>query len=124
LSATLQKRAPIPRPITVDGTNALNAENVTVVATNFLKRIGNKGHLKPKKVSLKEKLYTVEVEMKKLTAIVRVDSETREIKEYEIQARGEEAPLVSLSPKTLIIMIGISAVIFVALHSAFRMIGF
>jgi len=101
----------------------LNAETVTAIATGFLKRIGNKGGLKPKRVSLEEGIYTVEVEMKKLTAIVRVDAETHEIKEYEIQAKGEEAPYVSISPKIIIIIFGVSAAVYVALYFAFKMFG-
>lgn len=101
----------------------LNAEAVTAIATGFLKRIGHKGGLKPKRVSLEEGVYTVEIEMKKLAAIVRVDSETHEIKEYEIQAKGEEAPLLSISPKTIIIVFGISAIVHVTLSFAFKMIG-
>lgn len=101
----------------------LNAEAVTAIATGFLKRIGHKGGLKPKRVSLEEGVYTVEIEMKKLAAIVRVDSETHEIKEYEIQAKGEEAPLQSISPKTIIIVFGISTSVHVTLSFVFKMIG-
>jgi len=101
----------------------LNAEMVTAIATGFLKRIGNKGGLKPKRVSLEEGMYTVEVEMKKFTAIVRVDSETHEIKEYEIQPKSEEAPFVSISPKTIIVTIGVSAIVYVALYFAFKTFG-
>jgi hypothetical protein len=101
----------------------LNAETVTAIATGFLKRIGNKGGLKPKRVSLEEGMYIIEVEMKKLTAIVRVDSETHEIKEYELQAKGEEAPFLSISPKILMVMFAISAVAYVAFHFMFKMLG-
>jgi hypothetical protein len=101
----------------------LNAETVTAIATGFLKRIGNKGGLKPKRVSLEEGMYTVEVELKKLTAIVRVDAETHEIKEYEIQTKGEEAPFLSVSPKILIVMFAISAIAYIALHFMFKMLG-
>jgi len=96
---------------------------VTAIATSFLKRIGNKSGLKPKRVSLEERIYTVEVEMKKLTAIVRVDSETHEIKEYEIQPKGEEAPLVSISLKIIMIIFGVSAAAHVVLYFAFKMFG-
>jgi len=54
----------------------LNAESVTTIATSFLERIGRKGGLKPKRVSLEKGIYTVEVEMKKLTAIIHVDAES------------------------------------------------
>jgi hypothetical protein len=102
---------------------ALNAETVTIIATTFLKRIGNKGNLKPKRVSLEEGVFSVEVEMKKLAAIVRIDSETHEIKEYEIQPKGEETPFISISPKILLIMLGISAAVYVAFYFAFKMLG-
>lgn len=123
MAATLQKRVPGALTSAIPLTKALNAETVTTIATGFLKRIGHKGGLKPKRVSLEEGVYTVEVEMKKLAAIVRVDSETHEIKEYEIQPKGEEAPLLSVSPKTLIIMLGISAVVYIVLSFAFKMVG-
>lgn len=101
----------------------LNAETVTAIATSFLKRIGNKGSLKPKRVALEGGIYTVEVEMKKLTALVRIDSETREITEYEIQRKGEEASFTFISPKIIMVMFGISAAIYVALHFVFKMFG-
>lgn len=123
MAATLQKRAPGALTTAMPQARALNAEAVTTIATSFLKRIGHKSNLKPKRVTLEEGVYTVEVEMKKLAAIVKIDSETHEIKEYEIQAKGEEAPLVAISPKMLIIVFGISAVVYVALTFAFKMLG-
>ena len=119
----MQKRAPGPLTMAIPQGRALNAEAVTTIATSFLKRIGHKSNLKPKRVTLEEGVYTVEVEMKRLAAIVKIDSETHEIKEYEIQAKGEEAPLVAVSPKVLIIVFGISAVVYVALTFAFKMLG-
>jgi hypothetical protein len=104
-------------------TKTLNAETVTVIATGFLKRVGHKGGLKPKRVALEEGIYTVEVEMKKLAAIVRVDAETHEIKEYEIQTKGEEAPFISISPKIIIIMFGVSAAAYITLYFVFKMFG-
>ncbi|MEM3536536.1 MAG: hypothetical protein QXF44_02040 [Candidatus Bathyarchaeia archaeon] len=123
MSATLQKRAPGALTSAAAQVKELNAETVTTIATSFLKRIGNKGGLKPKRVSLEEGVYTVEVEMKKLVAIVKVDSETHTIKEYEIQSKGEEASLISISPKILGIFFGISAAVYVALYFAFKMFG-
>jgi hypothetical protein len=102
----------------------LNAETVTVIATNFLKRIGHKSGIKPKRVSLEEGVYIVEIEMKKLMAIVRVDAETHEIKEYEIQPKGEETSFVSISPKIIAVTFGISAAVYVALYFTFQMFGF
>jgi hypothetical protein len=124
VSATLQRRT--SGVITPAGsqTKTLNAETVTAIATGFLKRIGHKGGLKPKRVSLEEGIYTVEAEMKKLTAIVKVDAETHEIKEYEIQPKGEEAPFVSISPKIIVVTFGVSAIVYIALYFAFKMFGF
>jgi len=101
----------------------LNAESVTGIATGFLKRIGHKGGLKPKRVTFEEEVYTVEVEMKKLSAIVRVDAKSHEIVAYEIQPKGEETPFVSISPKILITLLGVSAAVYVMMYFAFKTIG-
>ena len=124
MAATLQKRPSGALSSAFPQARTLNAESVTIIATGFLKRIGNKGVLKPKKVSLEEGVYSVEVEMKRLSAVVKVDAETHEIKEYEVQAKAEEAPLFSLSPKTLIIIVGVSGVVNVAFYFAFKTLGF
>lgn len=124
MSATLQRRPPGALTSAMPQVKTLNAETVTIIATGFLKRIGNKGGLKPKRVSLEEGVYTVEVELKKFTALVRVDAETHEIKEYEIQPKGEENQFVSVSPKIIIVTFGISAVVYVALYFAFKFFGF
>ena len=122
MSATVQRRAS-GALTSATQPKTLNAETVTVIATGFLKRVGNKGGLKPKRVSLEEGMYTVEVEMKKLTAIVRIDAETHEIKEYEIQPKGEETPFISISPKMVMVVFGVSAVVYVVLYFAFKMFG-
>jgi hypothetical protein len=121
LSAVLQKKT--PGVVTPAQMKRLNAESVTAIATGFLKRIGHKGSIKPKRVSLEEGVYTVEVEMKKLTAIIHVDAETQEITAYEIQPKSEESSLTSFSPKIIILVFGIAAAANVALHFAFKMFG-
>jgi hypothetical protein len=124
LSATLQKR---PLGVLTSASaqpKELNAESVTAIATSFLKRIGHKGGLKPKRVSLEEDVYTVEVEMKRLAAIVQVDAKTHEIKAYEIQPKGEEASSFAVSPKNLVITFGVSAGAYVTLYLVFKMLGF
>ena len=123
MSATVQRRPSGTLTSATPQTKTLNAETVTIIATGFLKRVGHKGGLKPKRVSLEEGIYTVEVEMKKLTAIVRVDAETHEIKEYEIQTKGEEAPFISISPKIIMLMFGVSVAAYIALYFAFQMFG-
>ena len=123
LATALQKRPPgVVTPATPQ-LKRLNAESVTAIATGFLKRIGHKGVLKPKKVSLEEGIYTVEVEMKKFTAMIHVDAETQEITSYEIQPKGEETSSVSFSPKTIMVIVVITAVVSVALHFAFKFLG-
>jgi len=122
--SALQKRTSHAITSATSQIKRLNAENVTVIATNFLKRIGNKSGLKPKRVSLEEGAYIVEVEMKKFMAVVRVDAETHEIKEYEIQPKGEEASFVSVSPKIVLMSFGISAGVYVAFYFLFKMFGF
>ncbi|MDH7563324.1 MAG: hypothetical protein QHH24_00360 [Candidatus Bathyarchaeota archaeon] len=124
MATTLQRKVPGAFTSATPQMRKLTAESVTIIATAFLKSIGNKGSLKPKRVSLEEGVYIVEVEMKRLAAVVRVDSETHEIKEYEIQSKGEEASLVSISPKFLLVTFGISAVVHVALYFALKMLGF
>ncbi len=124
MSATLQKR---PLGVLTSASaqpKELNAESVTAIATSFLKRIGHKGGLKPKRVSLEEDVYTVEVEMKRLAAIVQVDAKTHEIKAYEIQPKGEEASSFAVSPKNLVITFGVSAGAYVTLYLVFKMLGF
>lgn len=123
MAANVQKRVPGIITSATVLQRELNAEAVTSIATGFLKRIGHKGGLKPKRVSLEEETYSVEVEMKKLMAIVQVDAKTHEIKAYEIQPKGEEASSVSISPKTLIVTLSVAAVVYVVLYFAFKMLG-
>jgi len=100
----------------------LNAETVTAMVAGFLKRIGHKGGLKPKRVSLEGEVYTVEVEMKKFSATVKVDKTIQEIKEYDIQPKSEEASS-SFSPKNLVFIMIVAAVVNVGLYFAFKMMG-
>ena len=123
MSASVQKRVPGVITSATLQPRELNAEAVTTVATSFLKRIGHKSGLKPKRVSLEEETYTVEVEMKRLMAIVQVDAKTHEIKAYEIQPKGEEGSPFSISPKTLIVTFGISSIAYGVLYFAFKMFG-
>ena len=116
----------IPQVLTsaVPEEKELNAEAVTSMSASFLKRIGHKGSFKPKRVSVEGDLYTVEVEMKQFTATVKVDSTTRQIKEYDVQPKGEESSLASLSPKTLLTMIIVSSIVTFGLYFAFKLFGF
>jgi hypothetical protein len=100
----------------------LNAETVTTMATAFLKRIGHKGGLKPRRVSLEGEVYTVEVETKKFTAVVRIGSSSREIREYDVQPKSEENSF-SVNLRMLIIVVGISAGVAASFHFIFPMLG-
>lgn len=98
---------------------APNAENVTSIAIDFLKTLGNKHGIKPKKVSLKEQVYTVELDIgKDKTVVVQIEVQTREIKEYEIQKKEKEESAFSLplSPKSLILIFGVSVAVYFVLE--------
>ena len=89
----------------------LNAEQVTLIATDFLKRLGNRQGLKPIKASLEEDVYTVEVGLAKKTATVQVDATTEQIKEYEINEKEQqptESSFLPLTPKNMLMMVGIA----------------
>jgi len=92
-------------------TKFLNAEEVTMIATNFLKRLGNKQGLKPIKASLEDDVYVVEVGLTKKTATVQIDATTEQIKEYEIKDKEQETPesaFIPLTPKNILMLAGIS----------------
>ena len=123
MSETVQENVPGVLTSAVPQEKELNAEVVTAMAAGFLKRIGHKGGLKPKRVSLEGDLYTVEVELKQFSATVKIDTATRQIKEYDVQPKSEESSLSSLSPKTLLTMIIISSIVNVGLYFAFKIFG-
>jgi len=123
LAVTLEKKAPVAVISASAQAKALNAENVTNIALSFLKRIGNKSGLKPKRVTLEENLFVVEVEMKKFSAVVRVDSESHEIRGYEIQPKAEESSSLPISPKILILIFGISAAVYVLMNFVLKIVG-
>jgi hypothetical protein len=125
LSATSQETVPstVTSAVETPQLKELNAEVVTTMATDFLRRIGNKGGLKPKRVSQEGEVYTVEVESKKFTAVVHIGADTHEIKEYDVQPKGEEGSFVSVSPKFLLIVFAVSAAVNVGFHFVFPMLG-
>ncbi len=123
MAVTLEKKAPVAVISASAQAKALNAETVTNIALSFLKRIGNKSGLKPKRVTLEENLFVVEVEMKKFSAVVRVDSESHEIRGYEIQPKAEESSSLPISPKILILIFGISAAVHVLMNFVLKIVG-
>lgn len=89
----------------------LNAEEATITVLDFLGRLG-KSVVTPKNATLNGDIFVVEVDLKKATAIVRVNSTTREITEYSITPQVEETkPLPVPSRKSLIMMLGLIAAI-------------
>lgn len=89
----------------------LNAEEVTLIATNFLKRLGNKHGLKPIKASLEEERYTVDVELKSKIATVEIDAINRRIETYEIKSKAKEtSSSFPLTRKNILFICGIAAV--------------
>jgi imidazolonepropionase-like amidohydrolase len=121
LSATVQETDPA-LVSSETAPKALDAEEVTTIATTFLKRIGHRGALNPKRVSVEEDLFTVEIEMKKFTATVKISALNREIREYDVQPKSEEAPS-SFSPKLIITVAIISVIVCVGLFFGFKMLG-
>jgi hypothetical protein len=101
----------------------LNAEVVTTMTTAFLKRLGHKSGLKPKRVSLEGEVYTVEVETKKFTAVVRVGATTHDIKEYDVQPKSEEGFFASFSPRVVLTLFLVSAIVSAGLYFVFKMLG-
>ena len=92
-------------------TRPLNAEEVTLIATEFLRRLGHKHGLKPIKASLQEERYVVEVELKKKTATVEIDATNEEIMQYEITAvTKESSPSFPLTRKNILLIGGIVVV--------------
>jgi hypothetical protein len=89
----------------------LNAEEVTLIATNFLRRLGNKSGLKPIKASLQGERYIVEVGLKNKIATVQVDATNEEIKEYEIKNIAKETTSsFPLTRKNILLICGIVAI--------------
>lgn len=123
MAVTLEKKTPVAVISASAQAKALNAETVTNIALSFLKRIGNKSGLKPKRVTLEENLFVVEVEMKKFSAVVRVDSESHEIRGYEIQPKAEESSSLPISPKILMLIFGISAAVHVLMNFVLKIVG-
>jgi hypothetical protein len=89
----------------------LNAEEVTLIATRFLRRMGNKHGLKPIRASLQGERYVVEVGLKKKIATVQIDATSEEIKEYEIKNKVKEtSSSFPLTRKNILLICGIVAV--------------
>ncbi len=88
-----------------------NAEEVTLIATNFLKRLGNKRGLKPIKASLEEERYIVNVQFKNKIATIQIDATNKGIQGYEIKDKAKEtASSFPLTQKNILLICGIVAI--------------
>jgi hypothetical protein len=102
-----------PPQRTAPKTKPLNAQQVTSIALGFLKSLGHKRGIKPKRVFIENQRYVVEAEIgKKLLAKVQIDIVTSEIKEYDIEKKTEEAPIsLPVEPRAMLIMFGVSVIV-------------
>jgi hypothetical protein len=91
----------------------LNAQQVTSMAMVFLKSLGHRRGIKPKRVFIENQRYVVESDIgKKLLAKVQIDVDTSEIKEYSIEKKTEEAPItLPVEPRAMLIMVGLSVAV-------------
>ena len=106
VAPVVAQRKPI-EPIT------LNAQQVTSIAMAFLKSLGHRRGIKPKRVFIEEQRYVVETEIgKKLLAKVEIDKVTSEIREYSIEKKTEESPVtLPVEPRAMLLMLGISIIV-------------
>ena len=96
-------------------TRPLNAEQATAIAVDFIRRLGNRRKLKPKSATLQNEIYIVEIELKKATAKIQIDPNTKEIKEYSIEAKTEETATFSINLKSILLTIAISTAMYIIL---------
>lgn len=102
----------VPQRVALE-TKTLNAQQVTSIATAFLRSLGHKRGIKPKHVFIENQRYVVEAEIgKKILAKVQIDMVTSEIKEYAIEKKTEEAPIsLPVEPRAILIMFGVAAAV-------------
>jgi hypothetical protein len=62
-----------------------DVENAIALAIDSMKRLGLKNKIEPLKVLADGELYVVELSLQNKTATVRINTKTKEVKEYEIQ---------------------------------------
>lgn len=109
-----EKLAPVvaPQRSTLDN-RPLNAQQVTSMAILFLKSLGHRRGIKPKRVFIENQRYVVESDVgKKLLAKVQIDVDTSEIKEYSIEKKTEEAPMnLPVEPRAILMMLGLSVIV-------------
>ena len=92
----------------------LNAEEATVLVLSFLQRMGKK-IITPRKAVLTNRVFVVDVKLKKAAAVVHINRDTREIVEYAIQPEVKEAkepkPLPIPPRRILLILAAVTVVV-------------
>jgi len=114
MAVVREKLVPVASPQRIPlESRPLNAQQVTSIAIAFLKSLGHRGGIKPKRVFIENQRYVVESDVgKKLLAKVQIDVDTSEIKEYSIEKKTEEAPMtLPVEPKAILIMLGLSVAV-------------
>ncbi len=92
-----------------------DAENATALTADFLKRLGYRGSWLPMKVSLDGELFVVEMMFQKITAKVQINSQTKEIKEYELQKEEAAPNFLQTKGKILFLVVALVPVVVVVL---------
>jgi len=103
----------VPAQKTPLESRSLNAQQVTSMAMVFLKSLGHRRGIKPKRVFIENQRYVVEADVgKKLLAKVQIDVATNEIREYSIEQKTEETPItLPVEPRAILIMLGLSVAV-------------
>jgi hypothetical protein len=96
-------------------TKHINAEQVTLLATSFLRKLGYSRGMRPKKASIEEENYVVEIQLEKRNAKVHVDAKTKEIKAYEIEEQVRESGFALTRRKMIVIAVPAIVVIILVL---------
>ena len=110
-----ERTAPV-MPARAQETKPLNAGQVTGIAVSFLKSLGYKKGIRPKRVFIENQRFIVESEIgKKIHAKVQIDPRRGVISEYQLEKRSEEEESTNLpiEPKTILLIFGVSFVAYI-----------
>ena len=90
----------------------LNAEEATVLVLSFLQRMGKK-IITPRKAVLTNNVFVVDVKLKKATAVVHINRDTRETVEYTIQPEVKEPKPLPIPPRRILLILAAVTVVVV-----------
>lgn len=102
----------------------LNAEEATVLVLSFLQRMGKK-IITPRKAVLTNSVFVVDVKLKKATAVVHINRDTREIVEYTIQPEVKEPIPLPLPPRKILVILAVvtAVVVLTMILTFFKMLN-